>query len=102
MATGENAPIVADDTVVAGATGDPVVAPATDQVVVLAFTEQHVATSHAVDEIVTRLAMDLVRAADVVGSSRIEAHAARRVVEQLRRTRNDPDGACVVVVGERQ
>ena len=65
VAAGEDAAVVAEDAVLAGAAGDPVVAPAADQVVVLRVAVDDVVADAAVDGVVAGLAVDLVVAADV-------------------------------------
>ena len=90
VAAGEDAPVVAEDAVVAGAAGDPVVAVAADDRVVLAFAEQHVVALAAVDEVVALLAVDFVGGTDVARRrGRVEVGPARRVVEQLHRPHDD-------------
>ena len=106
VAAREDAPVVTDHGVVAGAARDPVVAPTADDVVVLAVAVEAVVALHAVDEVVARLAVHLVVAADVAERCGRIVRAARRVVEQARQARQDlhllsrRQGIGVVVVVE--
>ncbi|UUZ48848.1 hypothetical protein LP420_40375 [Massilia sp. B-10] len=89
VTAGEDAAIVADHAILAGAAADPVVAVAADQIVVLAFAEHHVAAFLAVDEVVARLAVDFVGRADIVQGLQVDVLAARGVVEQVGRAHHD-------------
>jgi hypothetical protein len=109
VAAGEDAAVVAEHAVVAGAAGDPVGTPAADQVVVLAFAEQDVVAGHAVDEVVAAFAVQLVAGAVVahlaIGQCiGLVVRAARRVVHQRGGARHDAQraGLAVDVVVEGQ
>ena len=95
VAAGLDQAVVAEDAVLAGAAVDAVVAGAAVEVVVLALAEEHVVADHAVDRVVAGLAVDQVGGAEVVGA------AARRVVEERERPRDEPQRAGVGVVVER-
>src|SRR5690606_19421634 len=83
VAAGEDAAVVAEDAVLAGAAGDPVVTVAADQVVVLAVAVEDVLALLAVGEVVAGLAVDLVVAADVEGGrGGVEVGPAGRVIHE--------------------
>ena len=98
VAAREDAPVIADDTVVARSTGYPVVAPATENVVVLAIAEDAVVAARTVQGVVARLTVNLVAGADIAPCGDISVRTARRVVEQAGSVRHEPDAAVVVVV----
>ena len=84
VAAREDAAVVAEDAVLAGAAGDPVVAPAADDVVVVAVAEQPVVAAAGVDPVVAALAVDLV----VAAVRRIVGDAGRLVGERRGRARD--------------
>ena len=98
VAAREDAPVVADDAVLARTAGNPVVAVAADDVVVLTLAEDDVRALAAVDEVVARLAVDFVAGSDVGRRARLVVRAARHVVDERYRARDDLLRAVVVVV----
>ena len=114
VAAGEDAAVVAEDAVVAGAAGDPVVAPAADEVVVAGVAEDHVVAAAGVDGVVAATRRGSRRRPrrrpsaptsqrSVSGNRSAGVGSARRVVEQRDRARQQPHRvAGVGVVGVRQ